>query len=153
MLNTIHITGFKCIDTANLSLRPLTILAGPNASGKSSLIQAILLAYSVCQQKNQAYLKDVVKPYTHVEDVFCRFTNASTIEIQVEGSMHHLSLTMMEKLAKFKNTELEEGYEESLFYLGAHRTGPEEIAELNKELRIGQHGQYALGLLEQLSGW
>jgi len=40
-------------------------------------------------------------------------------------------------------------YESSLFYLCANRIGPEELAELDRDLKIGQNGQYALGYFEQ----
>lgn len=43
MLRQIQISNFKCIDQAKIKLRPLTILCGPNSSGKSTLSQALLL--------------------------------------------------------------------------------------------------------------
>lgn len=43
MIREILISGFKCLLDARVSLRPITVLAGGNASGKSSLIQALLL--------------------------------------------------------------------------------------------------------------
>lgn len=44
MLDEIRIRNFKCLrDTGTLKIRPLTILIGPNSSGKSSLIQFLLM--------------------------------------------------------------------------------------------------------------
>lgn len=44
MLDEIRIRNFKCLrDTGVLKIRPLTILIGPNSSGKSSLIQFLLM--------------------------------------------------------------------------------------------------------------
>lgn len=43
MINKIRISNFKCIDNADIELKPLTILCGPNSSGKSSFSQALLL--------------------------------------------------------------------------------------------------------------
>ena len=38
MFKRIQVSNFKCIDQAQLELKPLTVLCGPNSSGKSSLI-------------------------------------------------------------------------------------------------------------------
>ncbi len=43
MLTKIRIKNFKCFqDTGELDIRPLTFLVGPNSSGKSSLLKALL---------------------------------------------------------------------------------------------------------------
>ncbi|MBD3842193.1 MAG: AAA family ATPase, partial [Campylobacterales bacterium] len=43
-MKNININGFKCFDNETVELRDLTILTGINSSGKSSLIQAILIS-------------------------------------------------------------------------------------------------------------
>ncbi len=43
MLHRVQIKNFKCLQNHEFELKPLTILAGANGSGKSSLIQAILV--------------------------------------------------------------------------------------------------------------
>ena len=43
MFKRIQLSNFKCIDQAQLELKPLTVLCGPNSSGKSSLTQSLLL--------------------------------------------------------------------------------------------------------------
>ncbi len=44
MLTSIRIRNFKCFqDTGNLAIRPLTFLVGPNSSGKSSILQMLLM--------------------------------------------------------------------------------------------------------------
>ena len=55
MIRDIHIKGFKCFDDETLELRILTILTGTNSSGKSSLIQAILI--SAMGEKNQKIIE------------------------------------------------------------------------------------------------
>jgi predicted ATPase len=42
MLTQISIRNFKCIDNSTLRLAPITLLAGLNGAGKSSLIQSLL---------------------------------------------------------------------------------------------------------------
>jgi predicted ATPase len=43
MLDALHIQGFKCFDTVEITLRRINIFSGTNSSGKSSAIQAFLL--------------------------------------------------------------------------------------------------------------
>lgn len=44
MLRRLRIKNFKCFeDTTDLEIRPLTLLVGPNSSGKSSLLQPLLM--------------------------------------------------------------------------------------------------------------
>ena len=44
MIKTMELINFKCFSHAELELRNLTILSGANATGKSSVIQALILA-------------------------------------------------------------------------------------------------------------
>ena len=45
MLTGIDLKHFKCFDLLKLPLRPLTLLSGANASGKSSVLQALVLLH------------------------------------------------------------------------------------------------------------
>lgn len=42
MINKINIKGLKCFNDVELTLKNLTLLAGKNSMGKSTVIQAIL---------------------------------------------------------------------------------------------------------------
>ncbi|MEV7179365.1 DUF3696 domain-containing protein [Kitasatospora sp. NPDC093679] len=44
MIHELEIKHFKCFDHVNLAMRPLTILTGLNGGGKSTVLQALLLA-------------------------------------------------------------------------------------------------------------
>ncbi len=43
MIRDIELTNFKCFEQESLRVRPLTIIAGGNAAGKSSVIQSLLM--------------------------------------------------------------------------------------------------------------
>src|SRR5690349_7124157 len=43
MLRELHVAGFKCFDSLDLRLAPLTLLSGVNGGGKSSAIQSLVL--------------------------------------------------------------------------------------------------------------
>ncbi|GAB1355346.1 DUF3696 domain-containing protein [Erysipelotrichia bacterium] len=168
MLEHIDIKGFKCIDEQKIVFRPLTIVAGPNSSGKSTLLQAILLSLSAARQKHIALLRDVIKPFSVFEDVFNQYTRPDKIKLQLVYDDAILELTqdhnktdlfqgnlkqMSNYLAGSDKSAFDQempilSYEENFFYLSANRIGPQETAELNREIRVGQNGQYTIGLYE-----
>ena len=50
MLTRLDLRYFKCFEQLRLPLAPLTLLAGPNASGKSSVLQALVLLHQTMQE-------------------------------------------------------------------------------------------------------
>ena len=50
MLTRIDLRHFKCFETLKLPLRPLTLLSGANASGKSSVLQALGLLHQTMRE-------------------------------------------------------------------------------------------------------
>ena len=50
MLTRIDLRYFKCFETLKLPLRPLTLLSGVNASGKSSVMQALVLLHQTMRE-------------------------------------------------------------------------------------------------------
>lgn len=50
MLTRIDLRGFKCFTLLKLSLRPLTLLAGANGSGKSSVLQSLVLLHQTIRE-------------------------------------------------------------------------------------------------------
>ena len=50
MLTQIDLRSFKCFTLLKLPLRPLTLLAGANASGKSSVLQALVLLHQTMRE-------------------------------------------------------------------------------------------------------
>jgi len=53
MIESIQLTNFKCFENQTVVLKPLTLLAGLNSSGKSTIIQALLLL-------RQSYLENLL---------------------------------------------------------------------------------------------
>ena len=50
MLERIDLRHFKCFELLKLPLRPLTLLSGVNASGKSSVLQALVLLHQTMRE-------------------------------------------------------------------------------------------------------
>ncbi|MCK4231961.1 AAA family ATPase [candidate division WOR-3 bacterium] len=53
MLKSIGVRNFKSLKEADIEVKPLTILLGPNCSGKSSLTQALLLMRQTIEDKDE----------------------------------------------------------------------------------------------------
>jgi len=43
MISSLHLHNFKCFGDQNFALKPLTLLTGLNSTGKSSVLQSLLL--------------------------------------------------------------------------------------------------------------
>ena len=55
MVNRIKLINFKCFSNSEIDLKDLTVFTGANATGKSSVIQALILAeYTNRQGQNFA---------------------------------------------------------------------------------------------------
>ena len=50
MLNQIDLRCFKCFELLKLPLAPLTLLSGPNAAGKSSVLQSLVLLHQTMRE-------------------------------------------------------------------------------------------------------
>ncbi len=54
MLNQINLKHFKCFEVLRLPLAPLTLLSGTNASGKSSILQTLVLLHQTMREHEWA---------------------------------------------------------------------------------------------------
>ncbi|PQJ89893.1 AAA family ATPase [Aliivibrio sifiae] len=81
MLKVIDIDGFKSIEKESLKICSLTILTGVNSSGKSTVIQALLLLFRFSIMPNRYSLEDVTRSYSNVREVRNRFNNTDNINI------------------------------------------------------------------------
>ncbi len=53
MIKTLRLYNFKAFrDTGNIELKPITVLAGPNSGGKSSILQSLLLLKQTLEMKS-----------------------------------------------------------------------------------------------------
>lgn len=79
MIQSIHIQNFKSIENQTFNFKPLTILTGANSSGKSSVIQAILL-YSH-HANNHMILDDYLVHLGKWSDLLCVYSKSKTFSI------------------------------------------------------------------------
>lgn len=92
MLNRLDLHDFKCFDLLKLPLASLTLLSGANASGKSSVLQALVLLHQTMRDhewSSRLLLNgDAIKLGT-VGDVVDKVHGRRTIEIGLEDGVQN----------------------------------------------------------------
>lgn len=68
MLKRVHIKNFRCLRDVELELEPLTILVGPNASGKSAILDALDASSSYSGEHNKWQHEDDLEIQRRFED-------------------------------------------------------------------------------------
>ena len=110
MLNKLIINDYKCLTGCSLELKPLNLFAGPNSSGKSTALQALLIASdNITEKKGKHGLKDRRGKALNFNDVRNFITNAKSYQINIssnEEELVKLSFTPGDDL--FQSTEVEQ---------------------------------------------
>jgi predicted ATPase len=162
VLDKIHIENFKVFNDLHLKLRPLTVLTGFNSGGKSTAIQALLLAHLGCRWTNVplngpyglalggAY--DVLNFSASEPEVRVTLTSGS-MEEQVKFTVPddravRLTAETSSRAAGREPFDLKIGT-----YLSAERLGPRDLHEVpptEKDIvDIGEQGQFTAHILSQ----
>jgi predicted ATPase len=166
MIDTLTIRGFKRFKSVRIPFRNLTVLTGVNGAGKSTALQALLLARQVAENPitNVVQLNgpqglalgeanDVLHPEaTEVEVVVSENGVPYGYVFTLPGD-RALNLTVGQKPTDIPPTLVGQGM--AFSYLSAERLGPRDQLDVTAEeanrIGIGVHGEYtahALALKE-----
>jgi predicted ATPase len=170
MITSLHLTNFKIFENQFLQFRPLTLLSGINSTGKSSVIQSLLLLRQSYQQKllpsiALALNGEFVRIGT-AQDAFCERAKEDYINFEITFKDNNkgrwcFNYDLNKKEANVLNLNLEltnsEVYESSIFsqkfhYLQAERIGPRPFNEMPDSSvpqleQLGTQGEYAAHFL------
>ncbi len=132
MIKTVELKNFKCFNHLQLPLAELTILAGPNAAGKSTVVQALLLAEATAREKgdsvdaSEALGIAVGSPGALVSQNLTECPDGDFL-VGIQGE--EAAAAFSYRIDKLKTLKL--SYKQSgvlpagrLFYLNAERLGP-----------------------------
>lgn len=119
MITRLHIKKYKCLNDEEMILRPLTVLAGTNGSGKSSVLQAILLLSYNLNPKNREKMSGMVREYQEL-DCDLRLTLDGMEYIYTKGEPLNREADILR-------------IGESLCFLDPGSIGPEAITKMVKE--------------------
>jgi predicted ATPase len=92
LINQLSLTSFKCFSHLELAFSKMNILTGLNGSGKSSVVQSLLLAYQASQVEGQ-YLPlagEFGLDLGQASDILNNDSDSSEIAIQINGPRHRL---------------------------------------------------------------
>lgn len=161
MLNNIHFKNFKCFNNCKIPLKNLSVLAGENGCGKSTVIQAILLlkqSYERKQDLNNIIISGEYINLGNSSDLLNEYTEESEIGISIENNKKScLSIKIPYEANKnliSSNTSLNSVYEEfniflpSFEYIAADRISPQNIyTSINYSRNLGIHGEKVFSYL------
>lgn len=170
MITAIDLKHFKCFDHQRLDLGALTLLAGVNGAGKSSVIQALLvLRQSYVEGSLQKGLLTLNGGLVHLgvaSEVL--FEQAETDDIGIslssDGGQQHawhfkydlLDSDVLASDGPVTPTDFDCGtalFSDNCHYLAAERVGPRpaydaSYYEVSQRHQLGPHGEFAAHFLE-----
>lgn len=166
MITEIEISGLKRFKNERFKLAPLSVLTGLNGSGKTSMIQAILLAAEASAAKSSSL--SLNGPFGlelgTAEDVL-NWESSSPIKIVIHGqsgeaacwrfSVPSEDALYLEIIEKPKETpKVLSGNARMFTYLSAERLGPRGYTAVSPvhedELEVGVHGEFCAHVLTVL---
>jgi len=147
MIQNIKISDYKCLYREDLNFKPLTIITGLNSTGKSSLIQSILLPVKE-YGKNRNMLESIMD--SAFECIRNKYKNAKEVRIEVQLDHIGINFSIYDGGHEFEYPD--DGFplemEENLYYLSANRIGAERYSKISPHYKVGINGEYLFGTYE-----
>lgn len=158
MINRINIKNFKCFSDATIDLRNINVLTGVNAAGKSTVIQALLLAFATMKEKensvdvNNALGIQIGNPQALVSQNPSDNCEAdfsfSILEGEKEADFFY-SIDRMAPLSLLFQVRKLNNLNSQIFYLNAERRGPRMSYPAGGDENIKADGSNAAYIVEQ----
>jgi predicted ATPase len=165
----LSIKGYKCFEDKTIQLNQLTVLAGGNSVGKSSVIQSLLLMRSAFERHNQGINKvplneDFVLSLGNIGNIISRKYSGTTLHFEYNfNGLCNLDLntstiakdtdlpTLSAVFLKIKDIKFEKDnslVQPNFHYLHAERLGPRPFHQIGvKERNVGWQGEYSVPIL------
>ncbi len=171
MINEVTLRNFKCYKNQLFELANLTVFCGNNSSGKSTVIQSLLLILQNNFSNKLELRGDYVQPGSY-NDLHNRNADEDSLSILIDTSVGAVSWGYSEdEFSSQKRKEVEEAplplldfsdktvlhklrelYEDEFIYLHAERWGPRSSYPYSTRRRsqnwLGTNGEYAPQVLE-----
>ncbi|WP_288491122.1 DUF3696 domain-containing protein [uncultured Acinetobacter sp.] len=148
MIKSLKISGYKSIVNLEIIFGSLTLLAGLNNSGKSSVIQALRM-YSAAYNGKSPLLEG----HGDVAELRSDFVNLSD-DICVTANFSDQST---ENMRLSTNSIYRPSICPEFFYVGADRLGPQPYLPINisldSKLRVGDRGEFVFDFVKKLEDY
>lgn len=157
MLKEIGIRNYKCFSELNLELKCMNVLSGANAAGKSSVIQALLLASATMKEKennidiNQALGVQIGNPQALVaQNPVEGYEGDFGFSVKEDDTVASFCYKI-DKMSPLNLTYTKTGkqMESRVFYLNAERVGPRISYPAGGEEIIRPDGSNAAYVVDQ----
>ena len=153
MIVNIQIKDFKCFENESIKLRPLTLLTGTNSSGKSSLIQALLLCANV---EAGSDMLEYINSLGDFDELKNRYTNPREYEIKIDfdDNSEHITKSSKDSYPQPQSQKLT--YPTKITYLNANRNTINETGAISniftQNRYFGIDGKYISDYFEKNKG-
>lgn len=153
MLKELQLIGFKSFLSRSVPLSNLTLLTGVNSSGKSSVIQAILILQKAFHNEKQILLEG----HGSAEEIRNQyFREEISLTIGADDRSAMVCKIALDKSNNYKNihTEIPFNFPE-VIHISANRYGPKTSIPIYTDLRkdrLGPNGENVLQCIRELGG-
>lgn len=167
MITALEITGFKRFSSCKLDFAPLTVLTGLNGAGKTTVIQALLLAREASLSESASVplnglfglelgsAQDVLNLHTAIDSSEIGLTATLDSGAQARFLLDARNETLLHLPIKAREPDRAPqalgGPHRAFTYLCAERLGPRDVlsasARPNEDLGVGVRGEYCAHVL------
>lgn len=167
MIRSLRITNFKCFKDQCFELGNLTLLTGLNGTGKSSVLQSLLLLRQAYQhqflQKGRLLLNGDIIQLGKAQNVFFEGAESNEfgfcLDFSGTSAKWYFEYKETADVARLNSEQVSDDiYDASLFgdslhYLSAERVGPQPVFEtsdyfVHERQQLGVKGEYAPHFLD-----
>jgi len=168
MIDALRLTNFKCFGDQTLKFSSLNLLSGLNGTGKSTIIQSLLVlrqSYELGMQKSgRLFLNGELVRLGTAQDVLTELVNTERIGFEINSDSHTLKLEFSydresdvlhstESLAELTGVT-SQPFVGEFRYLQAERMGPRTAfpmsdLKVSSEFQIGTQGEYTAHFLSR----
>ncbi|MEI7587594.1 DUF3696 domain-containing protein [Runella sp.] len=146
MIKTLELIGFKSFVADDIEFGGLTLLTGINSSGKSSIVQALLLLEKCAERapvslKGHGSLDEMRNPFSKEGiRISANFEDEQQIGFSFDkGTLEYLAVVTVESLKSFPK----------IIYIGADRYGPETSMPIfHDSVTLGSRGENLFKCIE-----
>lgn len=145
MIRNLKIENYKSIVNEDIEMKPLTILTGLNSTGKSSVLQSILLQNKLSTNNGRMLLASLISSFDAIRNLYQKATSVA-VSITTDRGVSDCQISA-DNIESSTEAGLE--IEENLFYLSANRTGADDFPAISEQFKVGTKGEYLLGTFEK----
>ena len=158
VISKIELKNFKCHSSFCEDFNNLTILAGENSAGKSSIIQSLLLFDTATHSAEDSVFTLNVRGINlgNASGIITESSGSDKTEItlHINNQPNHLQLAVAEDndvSFKVSRNHTKEKLH-NLFYINAERLGPRAVNSISSQnpFDVGTHGENAVYIVNQL---